>query len=50
MSSKSDPLGACPECEAEIHPHQTLVEYETDEGEIDRFVDCYACDEVVKPE
>jgi len=50
MSNESEPLGVCPECGDEIHPYQVLVEYETEEGETDRFVECYSCDEVVRPE
>ena len=50
MSNEGEPLGVCPECGDEILPYQVLVEYETEEGKIDRFVECYFCDEVVSPE
>ncbi|CCQ36767.1 small CPxCG-related zinc finger protein [Natronomonas moolapensis 8.8.11] len=50
MSNKTEPLGVCPECETELQSHQTLIEYETTEGDTGRFVDCYSCGEVVKPE
>jgi formate dehydrogenase maturation protein FdhE len=50
MTNKTDTVGVCPECGAEIRPFQILVEYEQDDGTTGRFADCHACDEVVRPE
>jgi len=50
MSNKTEPLGVCPDCGAEIQQLQLLVEYEKDDGTIGRFAECVSCDEVVKPE
>jgi len=50
MSHDTELLGVCPECEAKIQSHQTLIEYETTEGDTGRYVDCYSCGEVVRPE
>jgi hypothetical protein len=49
MPPEPEPLGVCPECEAEIEPYQLLIEYEQKDGETGRFVECFACDEVVSP-
>lgn len=48
--SSADSLGVCPDCGTEIQPYQVLVEYETEDGETDRFAECFSCDEVVRPE
>ena len=50
MPPKTELLGVCPECEAKIRSSQILIEYEQADGSTGRFADCFACDEVVKPE
>jgi len=50
MPTETEPLGVCPECEADIDPLQILIEYEQEDGETGRFVECFGCDEVVRPE
>ena len=50
MSDKTEPLGICPKCGAEIEPFQLLVEYEKDDGTTGRFAECESCGEVVRPE
>lgn len=50
MPTETEPLGVCPECEAEIDPVQMLIEYEQEGGETGIFAECYACDKVVRPE
>jgi len=45
----AEPIGACPDCGSPLFPGNVLVEYETSEGATGRYVDCTACDDVVRP-
>jgi hypothetical protein len=50
MPTETEPLGVCPECGADIDHVQILIEYEQEDGETGRFAECFACNEVVRPE
>jgi len=48
MSTKIQPLGSCPRCEASIPPSNLLVQYERADGEA-MYAACPDCETPVHP-
>ena len=48
MNESIEPLGRCPDCGTELSRVDVLIEYETAEGMLGRFLDCPECNDVVK--
>jgi hypothetical protein len=42
-------LGECPNCESDIPPAATLIEYESEDGWPATFAECPECQNVVHP-
>jgi uncharacterized Zn finger protein len=50
MSSTTDGIGRCPECETDLTRFHILLEYENADGEDAIWADCPSCGTVVHPE
>lgn len=48
MNEPIEPLGRCPDCGTSLSQIDLLIEYETSDGRLGRFLDCPECNDVVK--